>query len=64
MQFILSLQLKTILILSSDCIDAALLNFLDENKISVRIVEQSLITEEMITESLKVNYCPDMIRNL
>ena len=54
LQYLKSLQLKTILVLSSDCLDTPLLKFLDENNVTMRVVEQTLITEEMITESLKV----------
>ena len=42
------------LVLSSDCLDTPLLKFLEENNITMRVVQQTLITEEMITESLKV----------
>eukprot|EP01036_Dinobryon_divergens_P034157 gene34157-44131_t len=53
-QYLKSLQLKTVLVLSSDCLDTPLLKFLEDNNVTMRVVEQTLITEEMITESLKI----------
>ena len=53
-----SLSLKTVLILSSDDLDESLSSFLKENYISLKVVEHTLITEEMVTESLKVQNKP------
>jgi len=48
------LELKTVLILSSEDLDESLTSFLNENNITLKAVEHTLITEEMVTESLKV----------
>jgi tyrosine-protein phosphatase OCA1 len=63
LQFIKSLNLRSVIVLSASCIDDSMLKFLEENNIRVNYIENSVndslrglfpIAEEMVTESLKL----------